>query len=90
MPDSINGDGRDSRPTNINGKDQDSAALLLVESLIHGLIARALLTVHEAIEIVDIAADVEHQLHHAKVGQTVAFQSLLTPLSRSLSVDLAR
>ncbi|MCY7271757.1 MAG: hypothetical protein LH485_06870 [Sphingomonas bacterium] len=74
----------------MTGEDRNGAALLLVESLIHGLVARAMLTVEEAIEIVDIAADVEHQLHYAKVGQTGAFESLLAPLSRSLRVDLAR
>lgn len=35
------------------------AALLLVESLIHGLIARSSLTRAEAIDIIDIAADVK-------------------------------
>lgn len=34
------------------------AALLLVESLIHGLIAREIITVAYAVEIVDIAIDV--------------------------------
>jgi len=90
MPDSTNGHGRDSLSTTVNGKDRDSAALLLVESLIHGLIARALLTVQEAIDIIDIAADAERQLHHGKVDQMEAFQSLLGPLGHSLRFDLAR
>lgn len=34
------------------------AAILLVESLLHGLIARQVLTVADAIEIVDVATDV--------------------------------
>lgn len=34
------------------------AALLLVESLVHGLIARRVITVADAVEIVDIAAEV--------------------------------
>ena len=34
------------------------AAILLVESLIHGLIARKVITVADAVEIVDIAMDV--------------------------------
>lgn len=34
------------------------AALLLVESLVHGLIARSVISVTEAVEIVDVAAEV--------------------------------
>lgn len=34
------------------------AAILLVESLIHGLIARDVITVADAVEIVDVAAQV--------------------------------
>jgi len=50
-------------PTGTGGRtDPDAhgqAALLLVESLIHGLIARSSLTRAEAIDIIDIAADVK-------------------------------
>lgn len=42
------------------------AALLLVESLVHGLIARDLITVADAVEIVDVAAEV-----NADVGSDV-------------------
>ena len=90
MPDSTADDGHQSLATTMNGKDNHSAAMLLVESLIHGLIARSLLTVQEAIDIIDIAADAEHQLHYAKVDQMEAFLSLLSPLSHSLRYDLAR
>lgn len=38
------------------------AALLLIESLLHGLIARAVLSTDEAIRIVDIAADTRREL----------------------------
>ncbi len=34
------------------------AAILLVESLIHGLVSKSVISVPEAVEIVDIAADV--------------------------------
>lgn len=37
------------------------AAILLVESLIHGLVAKAALSVEEAIEIVSIAGEVKQE-----------------------------
>lgn len=37
------------------------AAISLVESLIHGLVARSAITVVDAIEIVEVAAEVEEQ-----------------------------
>ncbi len=44
----------------IRGPDaHGQAAMLLVESLIHGLIARRIITVANAVEIVDIAAEVK-------------------------------
>ena len=46
-----------------NGPDaHGQAALLLAESLLHGLVARALISPREAIEIVEIAADVQHEI----------------------------
>ena len=66
----------------------DSAALLLIESLIHGLIARSILTVQGAVEIIDIAADVEREIHDEKNLPVSGFQSLLEPLSHSLRFDL--
>ncbi|MEO7409822.1 MAG: hypothetical protein ABIU10_00675 [Sphingomicrobium sp.] len=91
MPDfPTSGSGRDPTATAVVGATQDSAALLLIESLIHGLIARSILSVHEAIDIVDIAADVEREIHDARKLPTLAFQSLLAPLSRSLRVELNR
>lgn len=38
------------------------AALLLVESLIHGLIARSALSVEEAVEIIQIATEVKQDV----------------------------
>lgn len=44
----------------VHGPDaHGQAALLLVESLIHGLLARRLITVADAVEIVDVAAEVK-------------------------------
>ena len=90
MPDkSTIGPRRDPAGPIFNGPAQDSAALLLVESLIHGLIARSHLTALEAIEIIDTAAEVEREIHDARPGPTTKFRSLLAPLSRSLRLDLA-
>lgn len=55
------------------------AALLLVESLVHGLIARALITVADAVEIVDVAAEVK-----ADVGDDRGE----TPVQMRKSLDL--
>lgn len=82
------GPRRDPAGPLFNGPAQDSAEWLLVESLIHGLIARAHLTPLEAIDIIDVAADVEREVHDARPGPIKAFRSLLAPLSRSLRVDL--
>lgn len=38
------------------------AAMLLVESLIHGLIARSVITVADAVEIVEVAAEVKAEI----------------------------
>lgn len=66
------------------------AALLLVESLIHGMIANASLTVADAIEIVEIAAEVK-QDGADEVGDTPASRQslrLLNSISASLKHDL--
>lgn len=68
------------------------AALLLVESLIHGLIARSSLTVEQAVEIVQIAAEVRQDTA-AEVGDTPATRrsiDLLNSISTSLRHDLPR
>lgn len=67
------------------------AAMLLVESLIHGLIARSVLSVADAIEIVAVAADVKQDIA-ADLGDSPATLqksiSLLNAISLSLSSDL--
>lgn len=67
------------------------AALLLVESLIHGLIAKQLMTVAEAIEIVDAATEVmiDGQAEAAEPSMTSkASVELLRSISASLRFDL--
>ena len=66
------------------------AAMLLVESLIHGLIARALISTEEAIEIVTMAAEVKAEVaaelgdSPATLGRSLA---LLEAISHSLRGD---
>ena len=78
-----------TRVTDANGQ----AAILLVESLIHGLIARSVLTVAEAVEIIDEAAIVSREIAaDARDGQagTLAPDVVLDAISRSLGRDLPR
>ena len=90
MPDDFtSGDGRMPNATIVAGTTGNSAALLLVESLIHGLIARSILSLQEAIDIVEIAADVERQIDDDRAEPTANFQSVLIPIADSLRVDLA-
>ena len=69
------------------------AAMLLVESLIHGLIARSVINVVDAVEIVDTAAEVKEEVA-ASLGDSPATLrkslTLLSAISRSLRVDLPR
>lgn len=79
--------GDDSRSPPQEGHGR--AALLLVESLIHGLTSRAVLTVAEAIEIIDVAAEVEdeHRVASAEAG-LAPVPSLLSPLATSLRYEV--
>lgn len=54
------------------------AALLLVESLIHGLLARSVISVAEAVEILETAAEVNSEM--AEVAEVPA--TMLDSLSR--------
>jgi len=68
------------------------AAVLLVESLIHGLVARSILSVADAIEIVDIAAEVKLDIAE-EMGDSPATMrkslGILGAMSDSLKHDLA-
>jgi hypothetical protein len=69
------------------------AALLLVESLIHGLIARSALTVAQAVEIVEIAAEVKQDTARDTSDTPETLQQslhLLNSISNSLRLDLPR
>ena len=67
------------------------AAMLLVESLIHGLIANAVISVADAVEIVGTAADVQEDIAADCEDATVSMRKSLTILDAirtSLSNDL--
>jgi hypothetical protein len=67
------------------------AAMLLVESLIHSLIARSVISVAEALEIVKVAAEVKEEVA-ADLGDSPATMrkslSLLNAIEASLAPDL--
>ncbi len=68
------------------------AAMLLIESLIHGLVARSILSLREAVEIVDVAAAVRSK-SAADLGDSPATMmkslSLLESIRASLQLDMS-
>jgi hypothetical protein len=85
-----NSEGAD--PERSGGPDaHGQAAMLLVESLIHGLIARAVISVADAVEIVGVAAEVKEEIG-PELGDTPATLqksiTLLTAISASLGHDI--
>lgn len=64
------------------------AALLLVESLLHALVDKAVITRGEAIDVIDIAADVEAALAGTIHGPGGSDQSHLAPLAHTFRVDV--
>lgn len=67
------------------------AAMLLVESLIHGLISKSVISVAEAVEIVEIAADVSTEIvADASASDVTASKplTLLGLISKSLKPDI--
>lgn len=74
-----------------DGDAQGQAALLLVESLIHSLIARSLISVEDAIEIVAVATDaateIDGDLHNPSAAPRTSL-TMLKAISQSLSHDV--
>lgn len=67
------------------------AALLLIESLIHTLIARSVITVPDAIEVVEVAAEVRRDIGADRAEMDAALArsiTLLENISQSLRLDL--
>ena len=67
-----------------------AAALLLVESLIHGLCERSIIKINQAVEIVDRAVDVQYDLAIAaeETGASLwRSHTLLQSIAASLGID---
>lgn len=78
-------------PLRADPDPQGQAALLLVESLVHGLIRKSALSIREAVEIIDIAAEVAAEI--AVEGEepaaiATASVAALNAISASLRRDL--
>lgn len=89
-------DGRTVPPAtrDVSGHAPDphgEAALLLAESIIHGLVAKQILTVADAVEIVAIAADVKLEIAQLGVEPSATASkslTLLAAIQESLRKDL--
>lgn len=67
------------------------AALLLVESLMHTLIARSVISVAEAVETVDVAIEAERERHDEIVDEPDMMSPtnvLLLAIRESMAIDL--
>lgn len=67
------------------------AAMLLVESLLHGLIARKVISVAEAIAIVDVATEVRRDTGPERGDTPASLEKsvhLLNAVRESLSIDI--
>ena len=83
------GDGQHDLSAEAYGR----AALLLVESLIHELAGRSVLTVAQAVSVMQVALDAHVAVAEEHPGQTQAQHGsvrLLSAMIRSLSLDLPR
>jgi len=92
--DSLNDNADPRGDTAQRGPDaHGQAAMLLVESLIHGLIARKVISVADAVEIIEIAADVKEDIGEALGDSPETLRkslALLGAISSSLKPDLPR
>ena len=72
---------------------QGYAALLLVESLIHGLIEKSVITLETAVDIVEVALSVSLEVDEEPEKKSVSprgASALLQAISKSLSADLPK
>lgn len=91
MPDT--GDNPHSQLRSFGDDANGRAALLLVESLIHGLIEKSVLSVSEAVEIVETASQVANDTGLELGGSEASVQKslgLLLAISQSLRSDIAK
>ena len=78
-----------AKPTPVEAHGQ--AALILIESLIHGLVSRSVLTLADTLDIVDTAVEVQADYIAEAEGTTherAVSQSLLTRIATSLRLDI--
>lgn len=85
-------DGHDVDAAAKVAEPHGQAALLLAESLLHGLIASSSLTVEQAVEIVQIAVEVKQDMADGAADTAADRRSLhlLNAISASLRNDLPR
>jgi hypothetical protein len=85
-------DSRSSSPLDSGSDGPGLAALLLVESLLHGLVARSAISLEDAVEYVGVALDVRDEMV-AECGADPCAPDrtlgLLAAIKASLSRDLA-
>ena len=86
MPSDSSNDNGERRAPDAHGE----AALLLVESLIHGLVARKVISVHDAVEVAEVAADAgtESEAERRAVPAQARSAEILSAIGASLSHDL--
>ena len=87
MPDVTNDNHLDTDTPLREPDAHGQAALLLVESLIHDLVARAVISVGEAIEIVEVAAEVKLEVA-AELGDSPATMRRSLALLESIALSL--
>ena len=83
--------GGNSAGPDSSTSDHGQAALLLIESLMHALVAKGTLTRDEFVDIVEGAAEVELELRSAGASTPPGSDgSLLHPLADAFKVELGR
>ena len=91
---SSNDNSAKNNPTSDHIDPHGQAALLLVESLVHELVARSVVTLSGAIEVVQTAIDVSlemaTELQDDQAGAAGRSALLLQAISRSLGADAPR
>ena len=91
MPDVTNDNHLETDAPRREPDAHGQAALLLVESLIHDLVGRSVISVQEAIDIVEVAAEVKAEVA-ADLGDSPATMrhslALLESIGRSLRGDV--
>ena len=83
--------GPDGPSASGRGDGRGQAALLLVESLMHSLVGKGVLSREDFVEIVDGAAEVEEELVAANAQlPSVNGGSFLSPLANAFKIELSR